>query len=134
MGNVQKCLAAGFEQVILVSSEKKVLTAVKQSLLVGLSAEQFKLVRFLAPEEAFSYLETLQTTANARPATPDPNELMTAKEVEELLRIDVKTIYSYVQRGLLPYVRIQSNLRFLRSEILNWMTERQFKPGSRSRR
>ena len=38
---------------------------------------------------------------------------MTAKEVEELLRIDVKTVYSYVKRGLLPYVKIQSNVRFL---------------------
>jgi excisionase family DNA binding protein len=49
--------------------------------------------------------------------------LLTAKEVEELVRIDVKTIYSYVQRGLIPYVRIQSNLRFLRSEVLAWVAE-----------
>jgi len=69
-----------------------------------------------------------------RPAGSDPNEVPTAKEVEELLRIDVKTVYSYAQRGLLPYVRIQSNLRFLKSEILNWMAEHQFKPGSRSRK
>jgi len=59
---------------------------------------------------------------------------MTAKEVEELLRIDVKTVYSYVQKGLMPYVKMQSNVRFIRSEILKWMDERQFKPGSRSRK
>ena len=56
---------------------------------------------------------------------------MTAREVEEMLRIDVKTVYSYVQRGLLPYVKIQSNVRFLRSEILKWMEERQYKPEGR---
>jgi excisionase family DNA binding protein len=56
---------------------------------------------------------------------------MTAREVEELLRIDVKTVYSYVRRGLLPYVKIQSNVRFLRSEILKWMEERQYRPGAR---
>ena len=28
---------------------------------------------------------------------------------------------SYVQRGLIPCVRIQSNLRFLRSEALAWV-------------
>ena len=69
-----------------------------------------------------------------RKTPPDPNELMTAKDVEELLRIDIKTVYSYVQRGLLPHVRIQSNVRFLKSEILNWMTEKQFKPGARTRK
>src|SRR6266478_4944926 len=58
------------------------------------------------------------------------NELLTAKEVEELLRIHVKTVYSYAQRGLLPYVKIQSNLRFVKSEILKWMEEHQFKPTS----
>jgi len=35
----------------------------------------------------------------------------------------VKTIYNYVQRGLIPYVRIQSNLRFVKSEVLAWVAE-----------
>ena len=52
------------------------------------------------------------------------------KEVKELLRIDVKTVYSYAQRGLLPYVKIQSNLRFVKREIVKRMKELQFKPGS----
>lgn len=34
----------------------------------------------------------------------------------------------------LPYVKIQSNVRFIRSEILKWMEERQYRPGSRSRK
>ena len=51
------------------------------------------------------------------------SELLTAREVESLLRIDVKTIYSYVQRGLIPYVRIQSNVRFVRSQILDWILD-----------
>ena len=57
-----------------------------------------------------------------RPAIPSHEEmpeLLTAREVESLLRINVKTIYSYVQRGLIPYVRIQSNVRFVRSQILD---------------
>jgi predicted site-specific integrase-resolvase len=45
-------------------------------------------------------------------------EILTARELEALLRIDVKTIYGYVQRGLIPYVRIQSNLRFRKQEVL----------------
>jgi len=68
----------------------------------------------------------------------DIPELLTARELEGLLRIDVKTIYSYVQRGLIPYVRIQSNLRFVRSQIFHWITEHNYRPGSaitrRSRR
>ena len=51
----------------------------------------------------------------------DSQDMLTAKELEAILKIDVKTIYSYVQRGLIPYVRIQSNVRFRRQEILDWV-------------
>jgi hypothetical protein len=126
-GNVQKCLAAGFDEVILISSEKKTLIAVRHALVAALSTAQYRQVKFLTPEEAFSFIEGLEAKISAVvPAAPDPNELMTAKEVE--------TIYSYVKRGLLPYVKIQSNVRFLRSAILNWMEERQYKPGARGPR
>jgi predicted DNA-binding transcriptional regulator AlpA len=133
-GNVQKCLAAGFEDVILISSEKKVLTAVRHALVAALSTAQYRQVKFFTPEETFSFIEGLEAKAAPTSSAPDPSELMTAREVEELLRIDVKTVYSYVQRGLLPYVKIQSNVRFLRKEILKWMEERQYRPPARARK
>jgi excisionase family DNA binding protein len=56
------------------------------------------------------------------------SEMLTARELEALLMIDVKTIYMYVQKGLIPYVRIQSNIRFRRDEILDWITQQSFDP------
>jgi predicted DNA-binding transcriptional regulator AlpA len=47
--------------------------------------------------------------------------MLKATDLEALLKIDVKTIYRYAQRGLIPYVRIQSNLRFRKREILEWL-------------
>ena len=35
----------------------------------------------------------------------------------------MKTIYKYVQKGMIPYVRIQSNLRFVKAEVLAWVAE-----------
>jgi len=131
IGNVQKCLAAGFQDVIVVSSEKKVLNSVRQALAGALSAAQYRQLKFLTPEGAFSFIDSLEAGGPALQPAGDTGELLTAREVEELLRIDVKTIYSYVQRGLLPYVKIQSNVRFVKADILKWMAERQFKPGSR---
>jgi predicted DNA-binding transcriptional regulator AlpA len=55
-------------------------------------------------------------------------EMLTAKELEAMLKIDVKTIYSYVQRGLIPYVRIQSNLRFSKPEIQAWIEGHSYRP------
>lgn len=55
-------------------------------------------------------------------------EMLTAKEPEQLLKISVKTIYRYVQRGLIPYVRIQSNVRFPKREILEWIGRQSYRP------
>ncbi len=55
-------------------------------------------------------------------------EILTAKELEAWLRIDVKTIYAYVQRGIIPYMRIESNVRFSKHQVLEWLRERTFQP------
>ncbi len=55
-------------------------------------------------------------------------EILTAKELEAWLRIDVKTIYSYVQRGLIPYMRIESNVRFSKHQVQRWLEEPSFQP------
>ncbi len=60
-------------------------------------------------------------------------ELLTARELEALLKIDVKTIYSYVQRGLIPYVKIQSNVRFVKEQILEWIEQQNYRPRSMDR-
>lgn len=131
LANAQKCLAAGFEHVFLVAPDKEVLNRVRSRAASVLNPNQMKNVQFVLPEQVFASVSVLESRAAPadRPAE-EPKELLTAKEVEEMLRIDVKTIYGYVQKGLIPYVRIQSNLRFLKSEVLAWVAEHQ----SRGRR
>ena len=53
-------------------------------------------------------------------------EFLTAKDLEALLQIDRKTIYAYVQRGLIPYIRVESNVRFAKHQVLEWLEERSF--------
>ena len=55
-------------------------------------------------------------------------EMFTAKELQQLLKISIKTIYRYAQRGLIPYVRIQSNLRFPKRRILEWIDRQSYQP------
>ncbi len=64
----------------------------------------------------------------------EPLDFLTARELEALLKIDRKTIYGYVQQGLIPYVRIQSNIRFRRAEIDDWIEKKSYRPRLMSRR
>ena len=58
-------------------------------------------------------------------ALPD---MLTAKELEVVLQIDRKTIYAYVQRGRIPYVRIESNVRSSKHQAMRCLEERSFQP------
>ncbi len=55
-------------------------------------------------------------------------KLLTASDLEAWLEIDRKTVYTYVQRGLIPYIKIQSNVRFRRSEIMDWLETHSYRP------
>jgi excisionase family DNA binding protein len=114
----------------VVSADKKALPKTRSVICEALNPEQIKRVRFLTPEELFTFVEGLEVNEAGKGSGGDGDgpELLTAKEVAAMLRIDRKTIYSYVEKGLLPYVRMQSNLRFLKSEIEKWIAEHQFRP------
>ena len=57
VGNVVKCLAAGFSEVVLVSLKKTRLARVRQALADRLPPEDAGRVPFLAPEELSFLLE-----------------------------------------------------------------------------
>ncbi|SRR5713226_1427331 len=60
-------------------------------------------------------------------ALPD---MLTAKDLEALLQIDRKTIYAYVQKGLIPHSRIESNVRFSKHQVQRWLEDCSFQARS----
>lgn len=73
---------------------------------------------------------TKPTEMDQTQATPDrePAGLMTASEVAELCSISDKTVYRLASEGRIPYVKIQSNLRFNRQAIERWIHAKSFEP------
>jgi excisionase family DNA binding protein len=53
-------------------------------------------------------------------------KLLTVKELAGILSISQKTIYSYVARNMIPYVKIQSSVRFRPKHIASWLSQRDF--------
>jgi len=50
--------------------------------------------------------------------------LLTARELATLLAISPKTLYSYVERNLIPHFRIETNVRFRGREVADWLRRR----------
>jgi hypothetical protein len=55
--NIQKCLAAGFEKVVLCSPERKILESVKGLASQSISEADLMKVFFFQPDEFFFFLE-----------------------------------------------------------------------------
>ncbi len=49
--------------------------------------------------------------------------LLTAKELGEILAISPKTLYNYVTRGMIPYFKIESNVRFRGRDVADWLRQ-----------
>ncbi|MBY0502773.1 MAG: helix-turn-helix domain-containing protein [Bryobacteraceae bacterium] len=39
----------------------------------------------------------------------------------DILAISPKTLYNYVTRGMIPYFKIESNVRFRAREVADWL-------------
>lgn len=59
--NIQKCLAAGFERVMVVSPEKKTLNQIKALAASTLEKDQAGKVSYSSPEELFDLLDGVET-------------------------------------------------------------------------
>jgi len=65
---------------------------------------------------------------------PGDTRLLTAKELSERLAISEKTIYAYVSKGLIPFIKIQSNVRFRPQAIHEWLALKEYIPAELTRR
>jgi hypothetical protein len=69
VGNIQKCLAAGFERVLIVSPEKKSLNQIKALAASSFDKEQSSRVSYCTPGELFDILDAVESESTASEQT-----------------------------------------------------------------
>ncbi len=57
-------------------------------------------------------------------------KLLTARQVSELLEVKLSTVYDWVYRGLIPYVKLGRLIRFKKKEIFHWVDDHTLRPKS----
>lgn len=69
LGNIRKCVAAGFTHIALISSERKSLDKLTVAIRPELTEDESKRVAFLTPAELFDFVETLDARATSKEET-----------------------------------------------------------------
>ena len=62
-GNVLKCLAAGFDEVVLLSLHRGTLGKVRDVVYAGLPEQERNRLHFMSPEEFFTFLDAPEPAA-----------------------------------------------------------------------
>jgi excisionase family DNA binding protein len=56
------------------------------------------------------------------PVTGD-HQILTTKEVSEMLGVHTSTVYKLIKEGKIPSFRVGSDWRFRRDQIVRWLAE-----------
>lgn len=61
------------------------------------------------------------------------DEVITKEELAELLQVSKRTVERWVEEGRIPFIRLpkrgsKSNVRFLKSNVLQWLRKCENKP------
>lgn len=62
------------------------------------------------------------------------DKLLTAKQVSELLEVKISTVYDWVYRGLIPYVKLGRLIRFKKAELFHWVESHTIRPKGSPKR
>ena len=69
LSNVQKCLAAGYDTVVVLSPDRKNLNKIRECISAKLRDEGLEKVFFFVPEEFLTYLDSLQAASPSKEET-----------------------------------------------------------------
>ena len=85
LGNIQKCIASGFERIVLISSDRKVLNNASKLASTELNEQDRARVQFLSPEDFFTFM--------------DEQEAMSAGTEQRIKGYKVRTTYKAIDEA-----------------------------------
>jgi predicted DNA-binding transcriptional regulator AlpA len=139
VGNLTKCLAAGFDFGVLLSTDESLLVDARREF-----AESESRLRFLSPGVFTAFLAELdadseltdsatvprkrRSKAEEQPTTPEAlagRKFLTAKDAASLMGLANQTLAKYRVTGESPpYLKIGRKIVYDREELETWMAER----------
>jgi len=128
--NIRKCLNAGYDYVISVSSDEKNLLSIKKEARKVFTLRDRERIRFSAPAQVKEYLKGIASTGivSENGIVSDQikkqKELMGTKEASEFLGIKKQTLYEWVVQRKIPFIKVGRLIKFRRSDLEAWLKKR----------
>lgn len=130
MQNIRKCLEAGYDYIICVSSEEKRLSVLKIEARKCFTIKERERIRFYLPSKVKDFLPSVSPASIVSEKgivsekISNQKQLLDTKEAAELLGISRNTLYEWVVQRKVPYVKVGRLTKFRREDLEAWLKKR----------
>jgi excisionase family DNA binding protein len=129
--NIRKCLAAGFDYVVFVSSEEATVQAMKAKGRRVFALDERRRIRYSEPGmirfillEIFGSGAVVSGKEGASLTRRNQNPLLGVEEAAEFLGLSPATLYSWVSQRRIPFVKVGRLTKFSRRSLETWLEQR----------
>lgn len=117
--NAQKCLAAGYDHVVIVVSNQKKIPLIETKLQEEIPADLGHKVRACGLMDLLAFLQQLTERGHpSQKAGQSSGHRLNFQEACELLRKAPSTLYRWLNEGRIPFYRVGREYQFDRDELL----------------
>jgi len=130
IGNIRKCLEAGYDYVLSVCPDEESLSLLKREARKRFILKERERVRFSLPSQVKTFLSSLTPSGivSENPIVSaqisEQKELLGTREASEFLGISRNTLYEWIAQRKVPHLKVGRLVKFRKEDLESWLRQR----------
>jgi len=128
--NIKKCLEAGYDYILAVSSDDKRLSLLKTEVKKSFAFKERERIRFYHSDQVKNFFNSVGQPAIVSEKTivsgqiTKQKEILNSEEAAEFLGININTLYEWVSQKKIPHMKVGGLLKFKRGHLEKWLEKK----------
>lgn len=125
ISNIRKCLEAGYDYVVAVSSDEKFLNELKTEVKKSFTFKERERIRFSLPLKLKDFLISIVSEkAIVSEQITRQKELLSTTETAEFLGISKNTLYEWIIQKKIPHFKVGRLVKFKKEDLDAWLKKK----------
>ncbi len=130
MGNIRKCLDAGYDYILCVGSDENGAQAINSNIRKHFSIKERHQIKVCCPHQVKDLLKKIDSiaivseTSNVSEEITSQKQLLDMKEASSYLGVSATTLYTWVIQKKIPFVKVGRLNKFRKKDLDQWLERR----------
>jgi len=128
--NIRKCLDAGYDYVLSICDDEKILQSIKKEARKSFTAREKERIRFYLSEQVKEFLSSVAPSRIVSEKgivsgqISREKQLLSISEASEFLGIKKNTLYEWIIQRKIPHIKVGRLVKFRREDLEAWLMRR----------